>query len=321
MRVTQFFVIILVSTITNSTWSNQETSFTLKSEDKLKFDMIFTGGTKIPMFDVSETDVSTAEFSNQASIVIPSVHNNPRNIDLSNYTIPVLKEVVVPPLDDVDLPSEQNSTEVSETNNTQTNENITELKDNNITTSQIPEVRDDTTIDVNTKTKDVNSTVVENKTIQDKNVSKSVLSIPKNPKDLSVSVVDDPIFDVHEIVPEKIDEVVPELTLQINDWDTATDFGFGWKTVDWFGSYFNPSNESHINYGSWIFHAKLGWMYIKSDSFDSVWIWSDLINGWGWTNDSTFGYIYLDKTDTWILFDSEKNLIYDFYSEKYIDIN
>jgi hypothetical protein len=49
-------------------------------------------------------------------------------------------------------------------------------------------------------------------------------------------------------------------------WQSATDLGAGWKSLDWFGYFYDTARP-------WIFHADLGWVYRASDDTDSIWLY------------------------------------------------
>lgn len=133
------------------------------------------------------------------------------------------------------------------------------------------------------------------------------------------------------------EEVVEESFVQINedvqfstettnnDWiDNAEDQGNGWYHIDWFGYIFATDELDNFAQGSWIYHAELTWLHITSDSFDSVWIWSNNLNEWIWTSKDSFPYASVqsdDGTFTWLYFDLERSLLYDYEQQKYFDLN
>jgi hypothetical protein len=333
MRVREIFAIASLTLTINLTWANTTPSegnhtVSIKESDLHKFAMIFSGGTKIPTFDVDNDDVAAAETRIEATPIIIvkqelKVHKDPTKIDTSNLIIPIFKETIVPALtlsDDFTLDS--NDTNKSTTNSKVSVPTNTDSNEDNSTSD---ETTDETTDEVSprpeiptTHTED-EQTVLSDET--DTEVPVTSNSVFKNPTDIRLETLEEPTFDVTDVVPELTSEEIPALELDENDWDTVTDLGYGWNSVDWFGSYFKPSNGTHINQGSWIFHPGLGWLFVSSESFDSVWIWSDTLGGWIWTSETTFGYIYLNESATWLWFDSERNLIYDFVLEKYIDIS
>ncbi|MDA8990915.1 cadherin-like domain-containing protein [Opitutales bacterium] len=83
----------------------------------------------------------------------------------------------------------------------------------------------------------------------------------------------------------------------------------GWLQSDWFGTFSHyPKN--------WIFHSRLGWLYIPDTSSDDLWVWAP-DHGWLWTQQGVFPHFYKNSTGNWIyLLENEiggKN-IYDYQS-------
>lgn len=132
-----------------------------------------------------------------------------------------------------------------------------------------------------------------------------------------------------EVVEETFVQIVEDVQFSTettnNDWiDNAEDQGNGWYHVDWFGYIFATDGLNNFAEGSWIYHAELTWLHITSDSFDSVWIWSNNLNEWIWTSKDSFPYASVhsdDGTFTWLYFDLERSLLYDYEQQKYFDLN
>ena len=256
----------------------------IKDSDLHKFNLIFSNGTKTPTFDVSEHDVLSAESRLESKPVNNfsrlSVHQDPTKLLITNLNVPVVPDVEIPSMDDSDS-YDINSTE--ESNDTdEVNTNI--ILDKNVTTddfyidTNISTEEESIIEDASTTTKNIeddllsigNVNVVDNlKTNQNNIVSNSVFS---NPTSVNVNNLVDPNFNVDENVPVRTSEQVPQLDIKINDWDTVTDEGHGWKSTNWFGWYFGEYSSLEISNGTWIYHLQLGWVYISSDSFESVWL-------------------------------------------------
>ena len=132
-----------------------------------------------------------------------------------------------------------------------------------------------------------------------------------------------------EVVEETFVQIVEDVQFSTettnNDWiDNAEDQENGWYHVDWFGYIFATDGLNNFAEGSWIYHAELTWLHITSDSFDSVWIWSNSLNQWIWTSKDSFPYASVQSdngTFTWLYFDLERGLIYDYEQQKYFDLN
>ena len=97
----------------------------------------------------------------------------------------------------------------------------------------------------------------------------------------------------------------------ITDWDSAELIGNGWRFLDWFG-YFYISEQNP----RWFFHVDLGWLYVPSDNFNSVWMFSEKY-GWIWTSEELFPFIYF-RFNGWSYFDFQKKVYFEFKSSSYI---
>jgi len=89
----------------------------------------------------------------------------------------------------------------------------------------------------------------------------------------------------------------------------ATVLDNGWMQSDWFGTFTHyPQN--------WIFHSRLGWLYIPDSTTEELWLWAP-DHGWLWTGKDVFPHLYKNSTGTWLyLLDQEmkgKNF-YDYQS-------
>ena len=75
-------------------------------------------------------------------------------------------------------------------------------------------------------------------------------------------------------------------------WDLATDLGDGWRSLDWFGIYYEGTS-------GWIYHMELGWLFRQSSATDSIWFWREGL-GWLWTTNSVFPSLYREDSSSWI---------------------
>ena len=121
-------------------------------------------------------------------------------------------------------------------------------------------------------------------------------------------------------------DVPPVLdTINDNEWEqNITDLGNSWYYVEWFGHFFSTLSPSEFGEGNWIYHVSLGWVFISSESFTSVWIYSDKIQEWMWTSNETYPYTSVHSESDfpkWLYFDLDRGVVYDFESSKYFDIN
>ena len=98
-------------------------------------------------------------------------------------------------------------------------------------------------------------------------------------------------------------------------WTTVEDLGSNWKSVPWFGTYFDASSN-------WIFHLEHGWLYRSGNSMSSTWFFDSSLN-WIWTNFELYPYFYRSDTNDWIFYqsdDSESRLFYDYLSETWMTL-
>ena len=87
------------------------------------------------------------------------------------------------------------------------------------------------------------------------------------------------------------------------------------SSLSWFGEFLSYENQ-------WIFHTRLGWLYLPTPDSENggVWVWSPTHNGWLWTDQNTFPHIYQDSNGNWIYLvptgDHGKTL-YDYETESF----
>jgi len=98
--------------------------------------------------------------------------------------------------------------------------------------------------------------------------------------------------------------------------DDTESFKNGWWGNEWFGFFWK------VGAGDWIFHEHLGWIFMKKNNSQSIWIWIQKLEGWYWTAKQIYPYLYLsDSLDSphWIWVNKDKsnysNLIYYQFKE------
>jgi hypothetical protein len=84
----------------------------------------------------------------------------------------------------------------------------------------------------------------------------------------------------------------------------------GWRKSAWLGA-FRPSNHY------WIYHAELGWLYPSPMPDGSLWLWNKK-DGWRWTQQGVFPYLFRWRDSAWIYLHGQVNgrIIYYNYSIK-----
>ncbi len=105
----------------------------------------------------------------------------------------------------------------------------------------------------------------------------------------------------------------PELDSPTDWWNRAVTVGDGWMRLDWLGSFRRYSGTD------WIYHSRIGWLYVKSDEAGGLWMWNDK-QRWMWTQKRVWPYLYLDRSGKWLCFITKiggKAIFYDFKTLKH----
>jgi uncharacterized repeat protein (TIGR02543 family) len=92
----------------------------------------------------------------------------------------------------------------------------------------------------------------------------------------------------------------------------STSLGSGWYESDWFGVFLSKDN-------TWVYHRRLGWLYIQSIDLESYWIWDPVLEDWLWTNETFFPWTYSNSYSSWYYFnlESEKVRFFDHNLQKW----
>ena len=75
---------------------------------------------------------------------------------------------------------------------------------------------------------------------------------------------------------------------------TAQEQENSWFLSPWFGNFYKTTT-------SWIYHADLGWVYVQSDAFDGLWLWTE-DKGWLWTSPATYPHLFRNEGSQWLYF-------------------
>lgn len=78
-------------------------------------------------------------------------------------------------------------------------------------------------------------------------------------------------------------------------WPNIADLGNNWKWSDWFG-YFND------RVSPWIYHEQHGWLYTFGNSVDGLTFWDPEMDGFWWTSESTYPYLYRFSDAAWLFY-------------------
>jgi hypothetical protein len=88
----------------------------------------------------------------------------------------------------------------------------------------------------------------------------------------------------------------------------------GWANSPWLGAFF-PTGSA------WIYHSRLGWLYVYPDGAGGYWFWDAVYSNWWWSNQNIFPYFFLhSQSPKWNYFDLGQSIIraYDFDSEEWL---
>jgi len=80
----------------------------------------------------------------------------------------------------------------------------------------------------------------------------------------------------------------------------------GWRKSAWLGA-FRPSNHH------WIYHSELGWLYPSPMPDGSLWLWNEK-DGWRWTQQGVFPYLFRWRDSSWVYFQGKFNGRIIFYN-------
>ena len=88
---------------------------------------------------------------------------------------------------------------------------------------------------------------------------------------------------------------------------SGSELGSGWRKIQWFGFY-QPDGSSN-----WLYHAELGWLFVKAPSLGSIWLYDQALN-WLWTSESVFPFLWSDDKGEWIYYkrNSSPRSFYDY---------
>ncbi len=90
------------------------------------------------------------------------------------------------------------------------------------------------------------------------------------------------------------------------DWAQASELeDSGWRHDRSFG-YFMPFESK------WIYHARLGWLYVPEYAAQWFWSWSELMKKWIWVHENAFPWVYSyhqqDQSGGWLFFKLDSDI-------------
>jgi len=94
----------------------------------------------------------------------------------------------------------------------------------------------------------------------------------------------------------------------------------GWWANPWFGYFWK------IGEGDWLFHEKLGWIFLKKKGDSSIWVWIQKMDGWFWTSKEHYPYLHSASSQTWYWINLDKSdftklVIYDYANAKWVSLD
>ena len=129
-------------------------------------------------------------------------------------------------------------------------------------------------------------------------------------------IPDDAVFEGDETIAVRLDGVTgagpgthTEAVITIRDnedavgtWDfNCQNLGGGWRRLGWFGDY------SVMTGAGWIWHNRLGFLYLAPDATpQSIWLF-EAVQGWLWTSSTTYPFFYRQSTGEWIWYNGSVN--------------
>ena len=115
------------------------------------------------------------------------------------------------------------------------------------------------------------------------------------------------VIDLQEWVQAPLTPTFPDLPDWLSDAQPVDPQAPDWYFSFWFGSF-------HRTTSPWLYHADLGWIFTVDDGTgNNGWLWSEG-QGWLWTGQGLFRYLYRQRDQTWIYFLSHKNGQPHFYN-------
>ena len=78
-------------------------------------------------------------------------------------------------------------------------------------------------------------------------------------------------------------------------WSDMPEVGGGWRTSEWFGEF------RKFEQTDWIYHAKLGWVFVSPDEERGLWLWHREL-GWLWTQSEVWPHLWRNEVSGWIYF-------------------
>ena len=74
-------------------------------------------------------------------------------------------------------------------------------------------------------------------------------------------------------------------------WANSAELSGGWRESDWFGTFLRNSKND------WVYQMQLGWLFIRGDNENGIWMWREQDNGWLWTTSAIWPFLWADNSE------------------------
>jgi hypothetical protein len=78
----------------------------------------------------------------------------------------------------------------------------------------------------------------------------------------------------------------------------------GWYHSSWLGPFYPLGN-------GWIYHLDLGWVSLSGGD-SSAWLWLPEANGWYWTSQSAYPFLYRQASGYWVFYNDQHGAFYHY---------
>jgi len=91
-------------------------------------------------------------------------------------------------------------------------------------------------------------------------------------------------------------KIRPKFILESNS------LGNDWYESNWLGYYLTTQN-------SWIYHQKLGWLFVSPLDHQGYWIWDVSLGDWLWTDSAFYPWLFSNVNSSWYYFNLEEEKV------------
>ena len=77
-------------------------------------------------------------------------------------------------------------------------------------------------------------------------------------------------------------------------WAHSDQLPGGWRESEWFGIFLRNSRND------WVYQMQLGWLFIRGDNENGIWMWREQDSGWLWTDQKIWPFLWSDHSKDWL---------------------